>query len=110
MPYSLTDHGIDVRTAMNGREGLSRLEEFTPSVIILDLMMPVMNGFEFLEHIQVEPTLRDIPVVVLTAKTPEPNEIGKLSKFTDFILTKGRDDDVRVIEATLKSVVPKRRL
>lgn len=106
---SLAEQGIEVSTAMNGREGIAKLGESVPSVIVLDLMMPVMDGFEFLGHIQADPVWRNIPVVILTAKTLDAAEIQKLSRITKFILIKGRDDTVRVVEAALKSVVFKQR-
>ena len=53
----LAEDGLDVRTAANGREGLDRLAESVPSVIVLDLMMPVMDGFTFLEYRPARPGL-----------------------------------------------------
>ncbi len=106
---SLTERGVEVHTAANGKEGLARLGESTPSVIVLDLMMPVMDGFEFLEHIQIDPMWSRIPVVILTAKTLGLIEIERLSKVSEAILTKGRDDTVQIIDTVLKSVLPKRR-
>ena len=106
---SLSEYGVEVRTAFNGKEGLSRLGEFTPSVIILDLMMPIMDGFTFLEHVRVDPVWKGIPVVILTAKTLERHEMERLSKVTSAIVTKGRDNTVHMIDAALKSILPKRR-
>ncbi len=101
---TLSEHGIEVRTAGNGREALDRLVESVPSVILLDIMMPVMNGFELLEHIQLDPVWRQVPVIILTAKTLVPAEISRLAKVSDAILTKGRGDTERVIEAVLRAV------
>jgi CheY-like chemotaxis protein len=60
--------GFDVLTASNGSDALARLHEARPSIILLDLMMPVMDGVEFRRHQQTLPDLRDIPVVCLSAR------------------------------------------
>jgi len=64
----LRDEGFEVATAENGREALSYLETApAPCLILLDLVMPVMDGWEFRERQLREPRLQAIPVVVLTA-------------------------------------------
>jgi CheY-like chemotaxis protein len=63
--------GFDVRSAANGEAALQVLRaERRPSVILLDLMMPVMNGWQFREAQQKDPALSAIPVVVVTAAGP----------------------------------------
>ena len=62
----LNREGYDLHFATNGREGLSRLQEIDPTVIILDLRMPVMDGQEFLTQLDLKPT-DPYSVVVLTA-------------------------------------------
>jgi len=57
-----------VTTASNGREGLARLDKELPDLIILDIMMPVMDGFDFFKHIKKDPQRSKIPVLVLTAR------------------------------------------
>lgn len=61
-------HGFAVVTASNGREALTRLAECEPCVILLDLMMPVMDGVEFRRQQQQDPRWSRIPVVCLSAK------------------------------------------
>jgi len=68
MEHALKKAGWPVWTAENGRAALERLSEGVPSVILLDLMMPEMNGFEFLEELGRREEWRSIPVVVVTAK------------------------------------------
>src|SRR3954453_5124186 len=60
--------GFDVLTAANGCEALRQLEDHQPALILLDLMMPVMDGVEFRRQQQCESRLRDIPVVCLSAR------------------------------------------
>ncbi len=60
--------GWNVAEASNGREALEQLAQATPSLMLLDLMMPVMDGFEFVMQVRKEPAWRAIPIVVVTAK------------------------------------------
>lgn len=59
--------GYEVRTAQNGLEGLDSLKGFEPCVVLLDLMMPVMNGQEFLTKVRAQKEHQQLPVVVVTA-------------------------------------------
>ena len=63
----LESEGFTVRTATNGVEALQRLHEARPSVILLDLMMPVMTGDEFRERQLADPRYCDVPVICITA-------------------------------------------
>ena len=58
--------GFNVVVASSGKEGLEKLQEITPSIILLDLMMPNMSGFDFLEHIRKAEKTQKVPVIVLT--------------------------------------------
>jgi adenylate cyclase len=63
---TLADEGWEIVEAENGREGLKRLAERRPKLILLDLMMPEMDGFEFLEVLRGDAAFGNIPVVVMT--------------------------------------------
>jgi CheY-like chemotaxis protein len=64
----LTDEGFVIEAAWNGAEALKRLHDgFRPNLIILDLMMPVMDGRTFREHLKLSPELASIPVIGVTA-------------------------------------------
>ncbi len=68
----LEDEGFEVVIATNGREALDELKHMgRPTLIVLDLMMPVMNGHEFLASIRDTPKLNAVPVLVLTAVATE---------------------------------------
>ncbi|MEQ8188728.1 MAG: response regulator [Candidatus Eremiobacterota bacterium] len=67
MTYVLKKEKYEVITARNGQDGLKLVKDFNPSLIVLDLMMPVMNGFKFLEQFR-SITIEDIPVIVTTAR------------------------------------------
>lgn len=66
----LSDEGFVIEAAWNGAEALKRLHEgFRPNLIILDLMMPVMDGRTFREHLKLSPDLASIPVIGVSAAT-----------------------------------------
>ena len=62
----LEKEGFMVKIAYDGEEATSMLKEFKPDVMILDLIMPKISGFEFLEYISVDPQFNQIPVIVLS--------------------------------------------
>jgi CheY-like chemotaxis protein len=72
----LTDEGYVVAGVANGREALQQLEECTPALILLDLMMPVMDGWQFREAQRRDERLRDIPVVVISADSEARQKLG----------------------------------
>ncbi len=71
---SLLNEKYIVRFASNGEEGLTKASNFLPDLIITDLMMPVMDGFELAEHIRHDQVLNHIPIVVITAKTSDEDK------------------------------------
>lgn len=58
--------GYEVEMAGNGEEGLEKVKTVTPTLILLDIMMPKMNGLEVLEKLKADPATKSIPVIVLT--------------------------------------------
>ncbi|TXN23008.1 hybrid sensor histidine kinase/response regulator [Methylobacterium thuringiense] len=85
---TLTREGWQVREAENGSVALERLDEARPSLILLDLMMPVMDGFAFLRALRGRPD-GDVPVVVLTAKEITREEKASLDDQADRLIIKG---------------------
>ncbi|MFH1621811.1 MAG: response regulator [Candidatus Omnitrophota bacterium] len=63
---SLKDKGFTLISANNGVEALEKLKIFIPNLIILDIHMPKMNGYELIKHLKKEPKLNSIPIIVLT--------------------------------------------
>ncbi|MEZ2225023.1 adenylate/guanylate cyclase domain-containing protein [Microcoleus sp.] len=63
----LTGQGYQVRKALNGQRALATVQEFPPHLILLDVMMPEMNGYEVCEHLKSSPTTSSIPVIFLSA-------------------------------------------
>lgn len=81
----LTKSGYEVVTAHDGQEGLKRLETFKPDLILLDVMMPKMSGYDVIRTLKQDETLRDIPVIVLTAKVLS-YEAFKKEGVTDYLV------------------------
>ena len=65
--YFLEQSNYTVIVANNGKEGLEKLEEQNPDIILLDIMMPVMDGYQTIKRIRKDPKIKDIPVISLTA-------------------------------------------
>ena len=87
--HSLTGMGYAAFAAVNGRSGLDWLAGHpAPSLILLDLMMPEMDGFEFLRELRKQPAFFDLPVIVVTAKELTPDDVRILSGQTERIITK----------------------
>src|SRR5262249_17254569 len=81
--------GWKVVEAANGREALRRVESERPAVILLDLIMPEMDGFEFLEELRQRPAEENIPVIVVTAKDLDDQDRRRLKGSVAEVLHKG---------------------
>lgn len=90
MQRMLQKDGWEVVEANSGRGGLNLLHQNKPDLILLDLMMPEMDGFQFLETLYNTADWRNIPVVVVTAKELDPEEQTFLSNHARAILYKGK--------------------
>jgi two-component system, OmpR family, alkaline phosphatase synthesis response regulator PhoP len=80
--------GYEVVTAADGREGLEKVVAERPDLIVMDVMMPHMDGFEALHHLKADPTTRDIPVIMLTAKAMDTDVYEGWRSGADCYLTK----------------------
>ena len=77
--------GYACQTAGSGDEALERLRSFRPDIIVADLLMPEMNGYELLQRLKADPKTADIPVIVLTAvpeqgRTPRAHELRSAAR------------------------------
>jgi len=84
----LQKQGCTVAEAENGKVGLERVEQVVPDLILLDLMMPEMDGFQFLEVLRGQEHTRTIPVVVVTAKELTAGEREQLNRQVQVTLEK----------------------
>ena len=102
-PYilmALTDavemEGYECVTAINGREALQKARETLPDLIMLDIMMPFMDGFEVCRELKADAATRDIPVIMLTAKSQQVDiQKGKDAGADDYITKPFRPSTLR---------------
>ncbi|MCG8614895.1 MAG: response regulator [Desulfobacterales bacterium] len=95
----------DVMVAMDGEETLEMVEEERPDLILLDIMMPVMDGFEVCERLKADEATRDIPVIFLTGKAdPEDKEKGMALGAIDYII---KPFDIPDVQARVKTHLEK---
>jgi adenylate cyclase len=86
---ALEPHGWAITQAENGRIALARMAETRPDAILLDLLMPEMDGFEFLAELRRHATWRDTPVLVLTAKDLTDEDRRRLNGEVERVIEKG---------------------
>lgn len=89
MEDTLKDAGLQVYSAENGRQALDCLQHKKPHLILSDLTMPEMDGFEFITHLRQNSAWQSIPVVVLTSRNITPDEHNKLTHGVDKVFQKG---------------------
>jgi len=85
---NLQKEGYEVATANTGREALEKVGEFKPDLIVMDVMMPEMDGFEALKKLKENAETRDIPVIMLTAKAQDADVFRGWQSGADLYLTK----------------------
>lgn len=77
----LEGEGFKITLAFNGEEGLAAIKNDRPDIILLDIMMPKMNGIDTLKAIKADPSIKDIPVVMLTNLGDRPEDVQKCKEF-----------------------------
>ncbi|MFU8839772.1 MAG: response regulator [Nitriliruptoraceae bacterium] len=85
---NLEFEGYEVVEAADGHQALERIREDTPDVVLLDVMMPDMDGWQVLGAIKQDPALKDIPVVMLTAKVQDQDQLRGWSQGAADYITK----------------------
>jgi len=106
----LEQHGYEVAGRTGGMQGLQAAREIGPDVILLDLMMPEMDGWEVYRHIKRDPILAAIPVVIVTAKAQNIDRVVGLhiAKVDDYVTKPfGPQELLKRIEGVLARREPK---
>jgi CheY-like chemotaxis protein len=106
---TLQKAGWTVAEAANGSEAIAALERAKPALVLLDLMMPGMDGFEVLERLHGDATWREVPVIIITAKDLTADDINRLNGRVVKVLQKGayqRRELVRDIHGMIARQVP----
>ena len=88
LSYNLRKEGFEIDTANNGKTALNKLSKFIPDLIILDVMMPEMDGVEVCEKIREEEKFDDILIIFLTARSEDYSELAGFSAGADDYITK----------------------
>ena len=87
------DHDVELFTASNGQEGLDLISEEKPDLVFLDVMMPLMNGYDVCKNVRQDPELSHVKIVLLTAKGQEADRERGLSSGATEYMTKPFDPD-----------------
>ncbi len=101
--YALGREGYNVRSAYTGEEALSAVSEKTPDLILLDLMLPGMDGLEVCRRIKGDPSTQSVPIVMLTAKAEDVDIVTGLEVGADDYVTK--PFGTRVLIARIRAVL-----
>ncbi len=99
------NQGWTTSEAENGRVALARVMDAPPDLILLDLMMPEMDGFEFVAHLRRREEWRSIPVIVVTAKDLTPEDHLRLNGYVEKFIQKGAFSRQQVLHEIRESVV-----
>ena len=100
--FNLVQEGFVVQTAVSGREGLERVRQNSPDLLILDLMLPDVAGTEVCRQIRRDPELSELPIIMLTAKSEEVDRIVGLELGADDYVTK--PFSMRELQARVKAL------
>jgi CheY-like chemotaxis protein len=104
----LERQGYQVLEARDGAEALSEIDRHNPDLVILDLNLPGIDGYGVLGHLRSRETTRNLPIIVLTAKGDEDNEVRVLQLGADDFLTK--PFRARALAARLETTLARRRV
>lgn len=85
---NLERQGYEVVTAYDGKEGLEKVKSEKPNLVVLDVMMPYMDGFEVLKSLRKDPETESLPVIMLTAKAQDKDVFEGYHYGADMYLTK----------------------
>jgi CheY-like chemotaxis protein len=109
MVSALTQLGYQASVAATASQALSMAVEEPPLALILDLLMPEMDGFEFLDRFRRLPRCKVVPVIVWTEKNLDLSEYRRLEKAVQGIMKKGHDAGSVILEALRLFLPPSAR-
>ncbi len=100
----LKKHGYEVFTAYDGLNGLKKAREMKPDLIILDIMTPIMNGYQVCRRLRRDPDTADIAVLILTSKGRMDGDVEGPKQFASRVQDQLRGFDVGAVESLTKPV------
>jgi two-component system alkaline phosphatase synthesis response regulator PhoP len=86
--YNFSKKGLEVAVALNGEDALDKIDADPPQVIVLDIMMPVMNGIELCRKLRADDRYRNIPVLFLSASSDDVLVLSAMSSGGDHFVSK----------------------
>lgn len=100
----LQKEGYDILVARDGKEGLEKMREAKPDLVLLDIIMPKMSGFEVMEEMTKDPTLKEIPIIVIS-NSGQPVELDRAKELgaRDWLI-KTEFDPQEVLEKVIKQI------
>ncbi len=107
LSYNLRNEGYEVTLAHDGQDGLTRAQLTTPDLVILDVMLPVIDGLDVCRRLRADPATRDVLILMLTAKAEELDELVGLSLGADDFVTK--PFSVKVLLERIKALLRRRQ-
>lgn len=105
--YNLTQHGYEVISALSGEEALARIRAHPPELVVLDLMLPGVDGLEVCRTLKREARTVDVPILMLTARSEEADIVAGLELGADDYLIKPFSP--RVLLARIRAVLRRRQ-
>ena len=107
--HNLEKEGFIVSSSVNGNDGLKELKKFQPNLLLLDWMLPDFSGIEVCKNIRKDISLKNLPIIMLTAKGEEEDKIKGLDSGVDDYLTKpfSFNELLARIKAVLRRADPK---
>ncbi|MEM9064575.1 MAG: response regulator transcription factor [Planctomycetota bacterium] len=103
LEINLARAGFEVATASDGRTGLARIKDWSPDLVVLDVMMPELSGTEVASRVRSDPATSSLPILMLTAKAEEVDEVVGLTVGADDYVTK--PFSVKVLIARIESLL-----
>lgn len=103
LAYNLSAAGYETRVAHNGRAALAAVDDFRPHLIVLDVMMPELSGLEVAKRLRADHRTRTTPILMLTARAEETDELRGLSAGADDFVAK--PFSMKVLEARIEAVL-----
>lgn len=87
--FDMKKRGFDVATAANGEEGLRKIAEIKPDLIVFDIKMPKMDGYSFVKNVKKDPEMKNVPMIALTSFEPM-REMFEMEGVNDYFVKSAR--------------------
>ena len=99
----LNNRGYDVNLSYNGRDGISQIRKYNPGLIVVDLMMPDVDGFRVIEEVKRDQLTKDIPIIVISAKDITADDKKRLNGYIEGLISKGLLNEEELIHQVMNA-------